>query len=209
MKVNFYFDPSCPFCWVTSRWLLMVSGKRELEIDWRLFSLAIKNSELGGGDGRSKGFDHLPAHRVERVMLAASKQGAQLDEMYKTFGIKHFLAGDEYDDAVIVSALNQLKLNPDLIKAADDSSLDDELVTSTNEAVEIVGQDIGVPTIVFTMEDGSSSGFFGPVIQTLSDQDEAVEMWDSLINLVKHPYFFELKRGRTQGGPDVVSTAKC
>lgn len=205
MEVIFYFDPSCPFCWVTSRWLLMVSNKRELKITWRLFSLAIKNSEL---DGKESGFNHLPAHRVERVMLAAAKQGADLGELYKAFGIKHFLAGDEYDDGVIETVLKSQNIDPALKSSANDESLDEELEVSTKEAVAKVGEDIGVPTIVFKTDNGEK-GFFGPVIQSLPTQEEALELWDGVLKLAENKDFFELKRGRSLGGPDVVSTAKC
>src|ERR1035437_7653 len=205
MKVAFYFDPSCPWCWVTSRWLLMASNKRDIDIDWRLFSLAYKNGEL---KGKKSYANHMPSHRVERVMLAAAKKGASLTELYTNFGIKHFLSDEEYSDELIASVLEQLKLEKDLIKTADDKSLDKELITSSKSALKIVGQDIGVPTIVFILEDGKQAGFFGPVLNELPDQDESVKLWDSLVELAKHDSFYELKRGR-DGGPDVYSAAKC
>ncbi len=206
MDIDFYFDPSCPFCWVTSRFVLLAANKREININWRLFSLAIKNGELD--EKEDNGYNHLPAHRVERVLLAASRQGADLGEMYKLFGIRHFLSGDEYSDEVITDVLGQLKLDKNLFSAADDESLDQELRKSTDEAVGIVGQDIGVPTIVFKKENGEKTGFFGPVILTLPEMDEAVEQWDALVTLANSSNFYELKRGR-DGSPDVVSTAKC
>lgn len=206
MDIDFYFDPSCPFCWVTSRFVLLASNKRKININWRLFSLAIKNGELD--EESKKGFDHMPAHRIERVMLAANKQGIDLGEIYKQFGIMHFISGEEYNDELISSVLKQMKLDQNLLDAADDKSLDDELNKSTNEAVGIVGQDIGVPTMVFTTEDGRKTGFFGPVILSLPDVDEAAKQWDALVTLASSSNFYELKRGR-EGGPDVFSTAKC
>lgn len=208
MNVSFYFDPACPFCWVTSRWLLMASNKREINISWHLFSLAVKNGEFDPGKNKSD-FDHMPSHRVERVILAGADSGASMLDMYTAFGIKHFLAGDEYDDEVIMSVLKQLNLDESLIARTNDESLDERLIESTQEAVDIVGQDIGVPTIVFDTQDGKKTGFFGPVIQTLPEQDEAVELWDGIVKLVNNPNFYELKRGRPSGGPDVISTAKC
>ena len=205
MEVAFYFDPSCPWCWVTSRWILLCSNKRDINIDWRLFSLAYKNGELKGEKAKA---NHMPAHRVERVMLAATKRGASLTELYTSFGIKHFISGEEYSDETIASVLDQLKLKKDLIKTADDKSLDKELIASSKSALKVVGQDIGVPTIVFLYEDGKQTGFFGPVLKELPDQNESVKLWDSLVELAKHDSFYELKRGR-EGGPDVFSTAKC
>lgn len=181
----------------------MSSNKRDIDVDWRLFSLAYKNGELEGDKP-----SHMSTHRVERVMLAASKKGASLLDLYTNFGIRHFLSGDGYDDELISSILDHLKLDKDLIKAADDSSLDKELISSSDEALKIVGQDIGVPTIVFMLENGKQTGFFGPVLKELPDQEESVKLWDSLVELAKHDGFYELKRGR-EGSPDVYSTAKC
>lgn len=204
MKIAFYFDPICPWCWVTSRWLLMASNKREIETDWRLFSLAYKNGELKGDESY---MDHIPSHRVERVMLQAAKDGASMLDMYTAFGIKHFLSGDEYDNETITSVLEQLKLNPGLLKAADDSALDKEIIESSEAALKFVGKDIGVPTIVF-LENERPTGFFGPVLKDLPEQEEAVKLWDAVVELARHPGFYELKRGR-DGDPDVYSTAKC
>lgn len=212
MKVEFYFDPCCPFCWVTSRWLLMVSGERQLDISWKQFSLAIKNDELAG-DGSDKtehGDMHRAAHRIHRVMLAAKKShSAKLIDLYTAFGIPYHLAGEEFDNELIDKVLERAKLPAELAKAADDTSLDKQLGQSTNEAVDVVGSDIGVPTIVFVAEDGSKTGYFGPVLQALPDKPEALKLWDNLSGLATDKYFYELKRGRPSGGPDTVSTAKC
>ena len=167
--------------------------------------MGIKNGELNEINGR-----HMPAHRVIRVMLAAHKQGADYLALYTAFGIKHFLAGEEYGDELIAKVLSDHKLDPSLIKTADDASLDKELEESIKEATDIVGQDIGVPTIVFLDEEGKpKTGYFGPVLQTLPDQEEAAKLWDSLAALASDSNFYELKRGRPSGGPDVYSTAKC
>ncbi len=207
MKLEFYFDPSCPFCWVTSRWLLSVANKRDLDIVWRPFSLALKNGELEtGNDGRT---DHLAAHRVIRVMLAAAKDGVPLLDLYTKFGIRHFMVGDEYDDAVITDVLKELKLDLKYANSADDTKFDSTLKTAIHEATKIVGQDIGVPTIVFDFGGGKKTGFFGPVLQALPSEEESIKLWDGLIKLAGSPDFYELKRGRQSGGPDVFSTARC
>ena len=204
MKIDFYFDPSCPWCWITSRWLLLTSNKRDLEINWKLFSLAWKNGEL---EKNSKNNWHQSSHRVERVMHAANKKGADMLSMYTTFGIRHFLSGDDYSDELIKEVLDQPKLDPKLLTYADNESIDKELIKSSKEALSAIGEDIGVPTIV--IHDGKNSrGFFGPVLSELPTQEEAVKIWDSIVELSKIKYFSELKKGRN-GGPDVYSTAKC
>jgi len=213
MIIDFYFDPSCPFCWLTSRWLLRVATQRDITINWLLFSLAVKNLEINHDENEngSSTFNHLPAHRLERVMLAVDREKVinnSLLNMYTAFGQRHFLGGDDYDDQTIVSVLKQLKLDPDFSKFADDLTLDDELIKSTEAAVAIVGADIGVPTIVFCDDNGQKTGFFGPVIQSLPDMDQALELWDGLVKLFNTKDFYELKRGRPESGPDVMSTSK-
>lgn len=212
MQVTFYFDPCCPFCWITSRWLLMVSGQRDVTVDWQPFSLALKNDEVasGGHDKTEHGDMHRAAHRVLRVMLAAAKQhDARLIDLYSAFGIPYHLAGREYDDELIKEVLAKHDLPAELLQAADDASYDDQLQQSIAAATQVAGQDIGVPTIIFTAEDGSRNGYFGPVLQQLPDMDEALKLWDGLSQLAADSNFYELKRGRPDGDPNVASTAKC
>lgn len=211
VKVEFYFDPCCPFCWITSRWLLMVGGERDIQVEWKQFSLAIKNTELAndGHDQTEHGDMHRAAHRVHRVILAASQNGASLIGLYTDFGIPFHVGGEKFNDELIAKVLERHKLPAGLLASADDKSLDQKLQNSTDEAIAVAGEDIGVPTIIFEAEDGSKSGFFGPVLQTLPDKDEALKLWDGLSQLANDSNFYELKRSRPSGGPDVFSTAKC
>ena len=203
--INFYFDPSCPFCWITSRWLLMVQSERDITVQWRPFSLAIKNDELSSNTGM-----HIPAHRVLRVMeVAASEHQASLIDMYTFVGMKHHVAGDDFNDDLILELLNEFSLPQELVKAADDEKYDDQLTKSVSSATDIAGDDIGVPTIIFDNETGGKQGFFGPVLQELPDKEEALKLWDGLSQLATNSSFYELKRSRPSGGPDVFSTAKC
>lgn len=192
----------------------MVQPERELEIEWKQFSLALKNDALNGNDKTSSADAHLAAHRVQRVLLAASengasKAGASLIDLYTAFGIAYHIGGEEFDDELIKSVLAQKNLPADLLAAADDASLDASLQTGIDQAVAVAGEDIGVPTIIFELPGGKKSGFFGPVLQTLPDKPEALKLWDGLSQLASDPNFYELKRTRPTGGPDVFSTAKC
>ena len=207
-NVIFYFDPSCPFCWITSRWLLRVKDKRDLTIEWRPFSLAIKNNELTHADFPDT--EHGPAHRVLRVMVAAQlKHGASLIDLYSTAGFKYHGAGIVYNESLITDMLSEHNLPEELLAAADSTEYDGHLQASVNLATDVAGDDIGVPTIVFTNEDGEQQGFFGPVLQTLPDMDESLDLWDGLSKLATNSSFYELKRSRPAGGPDVASTTKC
>ncbi len=207
MKVSFYFDPSCPFSWITSRWLLMVAGQRDLSVDWRPFSLALKNDELSGGSESPYADAHVASHRVLRVMLAASSDVSLID-LYTDFGIARHVAEQELDDDLIKDVLTRRSLPIDLLEAANDESYDKELSSHIESATEVVGDDIGVPTIVFHSSDGSRSGYFGPVLKQLPDIDEALKLWDGLSALATSTSFYELKRSGI-GSPDVFSTARC
>lgn len=211
MNVTFFFDPSCPFCWITSRWLLMVSGECDISITWQPFSLAIKNDHLEPREGEPEHAPlHRSAHRVLRVMMAAVEQNnADLIKLYTTSGIKHHVAGFDFDDEHIREVLNENALPESLLSAADDTSYDAKIKASMQQAIDVAGNDIGVPTIIFTANDGTKQGFFGPVLQTLPDLPEALELWDGLSKLATNTSFYELKRSRPPGDPDVYSTAKC
>lgn len=210
MKIEFYFDPCCPFCWITSRWLLMVQPQRDIDIEWKPFSLAIKNKELKDLNKNNKyAVEHRSSHRVLRVMLAINRlEGISLIDLYTAFGINFHISGKKFDNNMIAKVLKQFELPSTLLERADDSSLDQNLSQFIKEATEVVGNDIGVPTIVYN-KSGTKTGFFGPVLQELPDKEEALRLWDSLLALASTNSFYELKRKRPSDSPDVFSTAKC
>jgi len=210
MNITFYFDPSCPFCWITSRWLLQISNKRDLNIEWLPFSLALKNSELGSKlKPTPYTKSHLSAHRVLRVIEAAAEKGASVIDLYTRFGISYHLGGEKFTDALIQEILEEHDLPVALLKEADSKKWDAILQNKINEAISIVGDDIGVPTIIIENEKGQKQGFFGPVLQDLPEIDDSVKLWDAFSALAKSSHFFELKRARPDGMPDVISTAHC
>jgi len=198
MSIEFYFDPSCPWCWVTSRWLTIVEAERDLDITWLPFSLAMKNGELGN-DPYAK--SHLASQRVHRIIekIAQDNQATRGD-LYTAFGKAHFVDEASYDDTLIKSVLAELNISADrYLPSADDTSLDAALQTHLDNAIDIVGDDVGVPLIIFVHDDGSKVGYFGPVITELPDKQEALDLWDGLEKLASNKSFFELKRSRTSG----------
>ena len=208
-RIEFFYDPCCPFCWITSRFLLEVSVQRDVDVTWRPFSLAMKNNELAGDDDavNEHGEMHRSSHRVLRVITKASEQhGASVIDLYSAFGRRFHLDHEKYDDAMIADVLAAAGLPAELAKAADDTSLDEGLQASIDSAVEAVGDDTGVPTIVFVSDDGQRRGFYGPVLQELPSKDDALRLWDSLVGLVSVSAFYELKRTRPEGMPDTAST---
>lgn len=208
-RIEFFYDPCCPFCWITSRFLLEVSAERDVDVTWRPFSLAMKNNELAGDDDavNEHGEMHRSSHRVLRVITKAAEQhGASVIDLYSAFGRRFHLDHEKYDDAMIADVLAAAGLPAELAKAADDTSLDGGLQASIDSAVEAVGDDTGVPTIVFVSDDGQRRGFYGPVLQELPSKDDALRLWDSLVGLVSVPAFYELKRTRPEGMPNTAST---
>lgn len=210
MNIEFYFDPVCPFCWITSRWLLMVQPERNIEVLWKPFSLAIKNEELNNSQKNSKfANEHKDSHRIIRMILALNHHAnISVIDAYTLFGINYHIVGKKYGNKLIESVLAQKKLPATLISYADDESLDKELTNNINEAIAIVGEDIGVPTIIFN-NNGKKQGYFGPVLQELPNKEEALKLWDGLAVLASSETFYELKRSRPSGDPNVFSTAKC
>ena len=210
MNIEFYFDPSCPFCWITSRWLLQVSNKREINIQWIPFSLALKNNELDTKiitTPYTK--SHLSAHRVLRVIEAAAENGASVIDLYTRLGISYHLGEEKFTNALIQEILVEHNLPVTLLEEADNKKWDAILQNKINEAILIVGDDIGVPTIIIENEKGQKQGFFGPVLQDLPEIDDSVKLWDAISTLAKSSHFYELKRARPYDTPDVVSTSHC
>ena len=211
-SIEFYFDPTCPFSWITSRWLLQVSAERDINVTWRQFSLALKNDELTPKDGdNAYVVAHRASHRVHRVILAAVRDhGASMIELYSEFGIRFHIMEREFDDEVILEVLAAKGLPASLLSFADDASLDADLQAEIDSAIDAAGKDIGVPTIVFTAADGERLGYFGPVLNALPDtMVESLAIWDGLEKLATVKSFYEIKRNRPGGGPEVFSAARC
>ncbi|OFT42659.1 disulfide bond formation protein DsbA [Arthrobacter sp. HMSC06H05] len=204
--VDFYYDPCCPFCWVTSRWLVRVQEDRDITVTWRPFSLAIKNDELGNGTADHNGRGHIAGHRVLRVIAAAEKNGADAGELYTAFGRAYHTQNSNMDDTLIATVLKDHGLDASFADAADDDSWDAHLEAEQQAALDAVGNDVGVPIVLFTKDGAEPQGYFGPVINALPSREEGLDLWDGLEKLAPVPSFYELKRTRPKGGPDTTGT---
>lgn len=197
-RADFWFDPLCPFAWITSRWILEVEKVRDIEVRWHVMSLAYLNQDK---DIPQEYRDILaPAWGPVRVLVAAQEEHGDeiLSPLYEAFGkrIHHERrALHEQPDggrALIAEVLAEVGLPAELVERMDDATLDEAVARSHHEGMDQVGDDVGTPTIAV-----NGAAFFGPVLSKIPRGEEAGRLWDGTVAVAAFPYFFELKRSRT------------
>ncbi|MFE2448753.1 mycothiol-dependent nitroreductase Rv2466c family protein [Streptomyces melanosporofaciens] len=198
---DFWFDPLCPWAWMTSRWMLEVEKVRPVEVRWHVMSLAVLNEPK---------LDELPEEYREllktawgpvRVCIAAEqKHGSEvLGRLYTALGTRFHNQGLEKNRETIVAALEEAGLPADLADYADSDAYDTELRASHKEGIELVGQDVGTPVIAVPGSDGEQVAFFGPVVTPAPKGEDAAKLWDGTLMVASIPGFYEIKRTRTVG----------
>jgi len=193
-NADFWFDPACPFAWITSRWILEVEQVRDVSVTWHIMSLAYLNQDKDdiSDDYRAR---LRTAWQPVRVCMAVEQHHGKdaLLRLYTALGTRRFDGGEDYTRETIEAALADAGLSPDLADAMDDESYDDAIEKSHHHGMDQVGDDVGTPTIAF-----EGAAFFGPVLSAIPRGEDAGELWDGCIALAKVPYFSELKRSRTR-----------
>ncbi|MFI9778683.1 disulfide bond formation protein DsbA [Streptomyces sp. NPDC051956] len=199
--VDLWFDPVCPWAWMTSRWLLDAARQRDLDIRWHVMSLAVLNE--GKEDGLPERYLRLLTEGwgpVRVVTAAREKFGDEVvGPLYTALGTRIHQQGLGPTREVIAAALDEAGLPAELIEYADLDTYDTELRASHQEGIELVGQDVGTPVIAVPGPDGEQLAFFGPVVTPAPRGQAAARLWDGVLLVAGTPGFYEIKRGRTQG----------
>ncbi len=195
-KVTFWFDTTCPFCWITSRWIKEVEEVRDIEVTWVPMSLAVLN------DGRD-----IPESYAERMKAAwgparvfaavATEQPEKLGDLYTAMGTRIHAEGQKAESGtyneVVTASLAEVGLDAALAAVADTGEWDNALRKFHQSAMDEVGDDVGTPVIKL-----GDTAFFGPVLTRIPRGEEAGEIFDAAVKLASYPHFFEIKRSRTE-----------
>ncbi|WP_308312722.1 DsbA family protein [Streptomyces sp. ISL-11] len=199
---DFWFDPLCPWAWMTSRWMLEVEKVRPVEVNWHVMSLAVLNeNKLDQVPEDYREMLRTTAWGPVRVCVAAAlKHGPDvLGPLYTALGTRFHDQGLPRDHDTIVAALEEAGLPAELADAAHSDAFDAELRASHQEGIDKVGEDVGTPVIAVPGADGEQIAFFGPLVTPAPKGEAAARLWDGTLLVASTPGFYEIKRTRTVG----------
>ncbi len=191
-QADFWFDPRCPFAWITSRWILEVEKVRDIEVRWHVMSLAYLNQDKDVSENYRSMLE--TTWGPVRVLVAVEQKYGEeaLLPLYTAMGNRIHLEERDVDRDLVEESLLEAGLSVEIADAMEDSFLDELVVRSHHEGMDAVGDEVGTPTIHF-----NDTAFFGPVLTKAPRGEEAGQLWDACVTLAAYPQFFELKRSRT------------
>ena len=195
-RVDLWFDPLCPWAWMTSRWLLEVAQVRDLDPHFRVMSLAVLNEDKDIPEDYREALG--PAWGPVRTCIAAREKAGEgvLAGLYTALGNRIHLQGRDIDRTLVEEALEEVGLPTSLADAMESTAFDDALRASHHEGIDLVGEDVGTPVIAV-----EGVAFFGPVVTPAPKGEDAGRLWDGVVLVASTPGFYELKRSREKG-PD-------
>ena len=198
--VHFWFDPACPWAWMTSRWVHEVARHRPIEPHWHVMSLSVLNE--GREDLPEPYKSRIPTWwGAVRVCIAAEQKygGEVLGRLYTELGTRFHLEKAAPSQEVFAAALEAAGLDPELAKAAESTDYDEAVRASHKVGIDKVGQEVGTPVIAVPGPDGEGEiAFFGPVVTPSPKGEAALKLWDGILMAASVDGFFELKRTRTR-----------
>jgi 2-hydroxychromene-2-carboxylate isomerase len=192
-SVEMWFDPICPWAWITSRWLMEVEQIRDIEVTWSVMSLSVLN------EGRDLSADYRSmldsAWGPVRVIIAAARAHGPsvIKPLYDAMGTRIHLGGEKDFAKVVGPALEECGLPGDLARFAGSDEVDADVRASHERAISLVGDEVGTPVICV-----ADVAFFGPVVTPTPKGEDAGRLWDGSLLVAGTPGFFELKRTRTE-----------
>ncbi|GAA0424669.1 DSBA oxidoreductase [Acrocarpospora corrugata] len=196
---DMWFDPVCPWAWITSRWLLEVEQVRDVQIRFHVMSLSVLNEGRDELPEQYRGFMTTAWGPVRLAIAVEQKYGpAILRDLYTAFGTRIHHDKIPVGPDLYAAVLTELGLPEDLADAAGDDSLDELLRASHHSGMEPVGYEVGTPVIHIPGSDGELIAFFGPVVTPIPRGEAAGRLWDGVLLVAGTDGFFELKRSRTR-----------
>lgn len=191
-RVDFWFDPICPFAFATSRWILEVEKVRDIETHWNVMSLGVLNEDKNPAPTEDE--DVLARWIPARTSTAVSETAPEkLGDFYTAIGTEIHVHGHRDFEAASRRALAEVGLDESLVEKAKTDTFDEAMRRSHEEGISQVGQDVGTPIVAF-----AGTAFFGPVITRIPTGEQAGKIFDGAVAMAEYPYFFELKRSRTE-----------